>query len=189
MASLGKSNTEDSIVNIVALRRSRRNRRAFSLIELLIVIGILLAIGGLVAYNLIPQRERADIDLARVQIDLFEGAMKLFNFDMRRWPTEEEGLRVLLTADALEDEDEASRWKGPYIELKPPLEDAWGSEWIYRAPSQIVDTLPYDILSPGPDKEEDTDDDIHNHMRLMNEEGEIDEAFDDFTPTDDGAGG
>jgi general secretion pathway protein G len=149
----------------VDIPRRRRHRRAFSLIELLIVIGILLAIGGLVAYNLIPQRERADIDLAKVQIDQFEGAMKLFNFDMRRWPTEEEGLRVL------------------------PLEDAWGTEWIYRAPSQIVDNLPYDIVSAGPDKEEDTEDDIHNHMRLMNEEGEVDEAFDDFAPAEDGAGG
>ncbi|MCP3904421.1 MAG: type II secretion system major pseudopilin GspG [Planctomycetes bacterium] len=173
-------------MNIVAQRRGRRDRRAFSLIELLIVIGILLAIGGLVAYNLLPQRDRADIDLTKVQIDQFESAMKLFNFDMRRWPTEEEGLRALVTAEALEDEEEASRWKGPYLE-DPPLKDTWGSEWIYRAPSQVADSLPYDILSPGKDKEEDTPDDIHNHMRILNEEGEVDEAFDDFAPAD-GAG-
>ena len=49
--------------------------------------------------------------------------------------------------------------------------------------------MPYDIVSPGPDKEEDTDDDIHNHLRMMDTEGELDEAFDDFTPADGGAAG
>ena len=33
--------------------------------------------------------------------------------------------------------------------------------------------------------EEDTDDDIHNHLRMMNEDGEIDEAFDDFSAEGD----
>ena len=36
----------------------------------------------------------------------------------------------------------------------------------------------------GPDGEEGTEDDVHNHLRMMNAEGEIDEAFDDFTPAD-----
>ena len=164
-----------------------RARRAFSLIELLIVIGILLAIGGLVVVNLLPARDKADVDLTRVQIDQFDAALKRFNLDLRRWPTEDEGLKALTTASSLEEEEDQAKWTGPYLE-KPPLKDKWGSDWIYRNPSQIVEGLPYDVVSPGPDKEEDTDDDIHNHLRMMDTEGELDEAFDDFTPADGGAG-
>ncbi|MHC4826778.1 MAG: type II secretion system protein, partial [Planctomycetota bacterium] len=48
-------------------KADRRGRRAFTLIELLIVIAILLAIGGLVVVNLIPRGEQAKADLQRVQ--------------------------------------------------------------------------------------------------------------------------
>ena len=66
-------------------------RRGLTLIEVLIVIAILLAIGGLVVVNLLPAKDQADMDLTRVQIDTFEQAMKRFKLDMKRWPTEEEG--------------------------------------------------------------------------------------------------
>ena len=49
-------------------RRAKISRRGFSLLELLIVIGIILAIGGLVAVNLLGQQERADSGTTRIQI-------------------------------------------------------------------------------------------------------------------------
>ena len=160
-----------------------RPRRAFSLIELLIVIAILLAIGSLVVMNLIPAKDKADVDLTRVQISVFDAAMKRFRLDLKRWPGEEEGIVVLWSRTALEDEEDESSWNGPYLE-QPTPKDMWNNEWIYRAPSELVEGAPYDIISLGMDGEEDTEDDIHNHMRMMNEDGEIDEAFDDFTPAD-----
>jgi general secretion pathway protein G len=169
-------------------RRSNRRRRAFTLIELLIVIAILLAIGGLVVVNLLPAKDQADIDLTRVQIDQIENALKYFKVDLKRWPSEEEGITVLWSKDALEDEEDEPRWKGPYLENATP-KDTWDQEWVYRAPSEIRDGAPYDIVSLGPDGEEDTDDDVHNHLRMMDEEGEIDEAFDDFTSPDADDGG
>jgi general secretion pathway protein G len=155
-------------------------RRAFSLIELLIVIAILLAIGGLVVVNLLPAKDQADIDLTRVQIDQFSAAMKRFRLDLKRWPSEEEGLSVLWSSSGLEEEDDEANWRGPYLETPTP-NDTWGNEWIYRQPSELLDGGAYDIVSTGPDGEEDTEDDVHNHLRMMNEEGEIDEAFDDFS--------
>ena len=108
-----------------------RARRAFTLIELLIVIAILLAIGGLVVVNLLPKKEEADINLMQAQIDQFDASLKYFKLAMNRYPTEEEGLRALWSRDAVEDEEDAQRWKGPHLDSPNPR-DTWGSEWIYR---------------------------------------------------------
>ncbi|MHC5114562.1 MAG: type II secretion system major pseudopilin GspG [Planctomycetota bacterium] len=162
-------------------------RRGLTLIEVLIVIAILLAIGGLVVVNLIPKKEQADIDLTKAQIQSFDNALKLFKLDMKRWPTEEEGIRALWSRDALEDEEDAEGWKGPYLE-NPVPRDTWNNEWTYRYPGEIRGESFYDIISFGPDGEEDTDDDIHNHLAFMGEGGEIDEEFEDFSMPGDGDG-
>lgn len=163
----------------------RRARRAFTLIELLIVIAILLAIGGLVVVNLLPKKEEADINLMQAQIDQFDASLKYFKLAMNRYPTEDEGLRALWSRDAIEDEEEAQRWNGPHLE-NPNPRDTWGSEWIYRQPSEI-EGLAYDIISLGPDKEQDTADDITNHDRLRDDEGQLPEDL-DFTPAVTGDG-
>ncbi len=169
-------------------RYDKHTRRAFTLIELLIVIAILLAMGGLVVMNLIPRGEQAKANLQLVQFNLIDGAMKQFRLDLNRWPTEEEGLAVLWKREQLEDEEDFERWRGPYLE-NAIVDDSWGNELIYRYPGEIRGESFYDLISIGPDKEEDTDDDITNHHRLRDAEGEIAEEFEDFTPagTDDGS--
>ena len=157
-----------------------RSRPAFTLIELMIVIAILLALGGLVLVNLMPRRQEADINLTSVQIDQIVSALKFFQLDMKRFPTEEEGLAALWGMDVIQDEEEAERWKGKYMDRIPS--DTWGSEWIYREPSE-TEGFPYDIVSLGPDKEEGTEDDITNLDRLRDSEGEIAEEFTDFGST------
>jgi general secretion pathway protein G len=157
-----------------------------TLIEILIVIAILLAIGGLVVVNLMPKKEQADIDLMRVQIGSFDEALKLFKLDMDRYPTEEEGLAALWKGP--EDDEETKKWRGPYMD--PPVpQDKWGHDWIYRYPGEIRGEAYYDIVSIGPDGEEGSEDDISNHDRLLNAEGEVGEEFDTFTPADVGSGG
>ena len=167
-------------------RTARRRRRAFTLIELLIVIAILLAIGGLVVVNLIPRGEQAKADLQRVQFDQVDSAMKQFRLDLNRYPTEEEGLEVLWRSDNLEDEEDQQRWRGPYLET-PLLEDIWGGEITYRNPSEELGEGYYDIVSFGPDGEEGSEDDVTNHDRLRDEEGEISEDL-DFGDMDTGGG-
>ena len=166
----------------------KHTRRAFTLIELLIVIAILLAIGGLVVVNLIPAGEQAKADLQLGQFDQIDRAMKHFRLDLNRWPSEEEGLAVLWNREQLEDEEDYQRWRRPYLE-DAITQDMWGSELIYRYPGEIRGESFYDLISIGPDKEEDTDDDITNHDRQRDAEGEIAEEFEDFTPagTDDGS--
>ena len=166
----------------------RRAQRGLTLIEVMIVIAILLAIGGLVVVNLLPRQDEANISLMKVQIDQISNALDMFKLDMNRYPTEDEGLKALWSRDAIEDEEEAANWTSPYLK-DPTPRDHWGSEWIYRYPGEIRGESFFDIISIGPDKEEDTDDDITNHDRFLNEEGEVAEEFEDFTTPDDDAGG
>lgn len=160
-------------------RRKPIARRGFTILELLIVIGILIAISGLVLVNVLGASEKADKKLALAQIKAFEGALETFKAEVKRWPTEEEGLSVLWSRDALQEEADREKWGGPYLK-EPKPKDTWGNAWIYRQPSQIVEGFPFDIICLGPDGQEGTDDDITNHDDKKNAEGEIDESFSDF---------
>jgi general secretion pathway protein G len=155
--------------------RSARLRRGFTILELLIVIGILLAIGGLVLVNVLGASEKADAGNTRIQLQAFEQALEQFKAEMKRWPSEEEGIVVLWSASNLEDDDDRERWGGPYLK-KPAPADLWGHEWIYRQPSEI-EGLDYDLISVGPDGEEGTEDDISIHESRDGEDGSLDEDF------------
>ncbi|HMN96412.1 MAG TPA: type II secretion system major pseudopilin GspG [Phycisphaerales bacterium] len=152
-------------------------RRGFTLLELLIVIGILLAIGGIVLVNVLGASDKADRDLVQVEIRGFEQALERFKLDLKRWPTEEEGIVVLWSRDRLDDDEDRRRWAGPYLK-EPKAKDTWGNEWIYRAPSTLREGAAYDIISPGPDRQEGTEDDITNHAGKTGEAGD---EFGDFT--------
>jgi general secretion pathway protein G len=163
-------------------RQSRRRpvaRRGFTIIELLIVIGIILAIGGLVLVNVTGASDKADLKLARVQIQAFNQALEQFKVDMKRFPSEEEGLAVLWNKELVEDEEEMGKWQGPYLKA-PSVKDTWGNEWLYRNPSEI-EGVAYDIVSFGPDKEEGTDDDITSNDGMVGEDGETFDEFSDFS--------
>ena len=152
-------------------------RSGFTLIELLIVIAILLAIGGLVVVNIIPRGEQAKTDLQRIQLDQIGSAFQQFRLDLDRWPSEEEGVAVLWNREQMDDENEYERWRGPYL-TDPVTEDRWGNELVYHFPGEIRGESYYDLISVGPDGEEGSEDDITNHDRLRDADGEIAEDAD-----------
>jgi len=111
--------------------RIKPRRRGFTILELLIVIGILLAIGSLVAVNVLGASEKADLKLARAQLQAFESAIEQFRVEMKRWPTEEEGLAVLWSKEALANDDDKAKYGGPYLK-EPKPKDTWGNVWVFR---------------------------------------------------------
>jgi len=160
-------------------------RRAFTILELLIVIGILLAIGALVVINVMGSQEKADKKLTLVQLQAFKNAIDQFRADMKRIPTQEEGLKVLWSREGL-DETDAERWGGPYL-TDPKKIDAWGSEWLYKVPSEI-EGIDFDIVSIGPDRQEGNEDDISLAKERARSAGGED-AFSDFKSPGTGVGG
>ncbi|MBI1304782.1 MAG: type II secretion system protein GspG [Phycisphaera sp.] len=161
--------------------KTRIRRNGFTILELLIVIGILLAIGGLVLVNLLGASDKSDIGLTQVQINTFKNELMKFRVEMKRWPTEEEGLAVLWSKDALANEEDRAKYTRPYL-AEPAPRDRWGREWIYRQPSTIVEGADFDVVSLGPDGEEGTEDDITNHTARQ------DAAGDDFSEFSGGSG-
>ncbi len=140
--------------------RLRNARSAFTLFEVMIVIAIIVAIGGLVGLSVLSRKKDADKDLAKAQIKSIEDALEGFHLKYDRWPTEEEGLAVLWSKDTLSPDADATKWSA---ELKAPIPtDKWGSPWGYRPVSEHGDESKFDLWSNGPDKQEGTEDDIKN---------------------------
>jgi general secretion pathway protein G len=135
-------------------------RTGFTLTEVLIAIAIVVVLAGIVAVNVMGTRRSSMLDVARMEINAFESAIEQFEITFNRVPTDEEGLEVLWSKEALVTDNEADeqRWRAFLKAAK--INDPWGNPYNYRAESEHG--LTCDIWSNGPDGEEGTDDDIAN---------------------------
>lgn len=140
------------------VRRARV--RAFTLLEVLMVVVIIGLLAAFVVPNFFGVGEQAKVDLTRATIDSgFNGALTAFRANVGRYPTGDEGLKVLNQRP--EDEEAAKKWAGPYIEDLNKLRDAWGREFRFASPGEY-NREGYDLSSAGKDGEFGTDDDIVN---------------------------
>jgi len=145
-------------------KRAQRRAAAFTLLEILIVVGILAVLGALVVPSLLGASDQAKIDIAKSAVGRsgnIANALKRYRFDVGNYPETDEGLEALFRIPRSINED-SKIWKGAYLEGTPEeLRDPWGEEYIYTAPGKF-NTDAYDLYSKGPDKKEDTEDDIKN---------------------------
>ena len=115
---------------------------AFTLIEIMVVVVIL----GILAATIIPQfigtTQDAKVSAAKSTIAELESALERFNLHLDRYPTAEEGLKVLTEAPS----GDEKKWRGPYIKMLRP--DPWGNPYQYRAPG-IHHTSSFDLWSRG----------------------------------------
>lgn len=139
-------------------RISRATARAFTLIEVMIAILIVVAIGALAAYNLMGAKKKADAGLGTIDFQTLQKGLKQFYYTHNRYPSDEEGVKVLWDKTAMTDEEEAKKWEKV---LENPLpNDHWGNPWKYAQKSEHGNEDMYDLSSAGPDKQEGTDDDL-----------------------------
>jgi general secretion pathway protein G len=140
-------------------RRSGRGlRAAFTLIEVMIVIAIVLALTGLVGYAVLGRRDEAKRDFGKIDLNTISGGLKMFRLDYDRYPTDDEGLKVLWDKSALSADADQTKWHA-YLEAPMP-NDRWGTPWNYKAAGEHGDGTTYDLSSNGPDKQSGTDDDL-----------------------------
>src|SRR5688572_341440 len=102
--------------------------RAFTLIELLLVLVILAVLASVAIPIYAGQVEKARRDATIAEISHIKSALATFEVDNGRYPTTEEGLDALVYMPAgLE-----HFWRGPYIEKI--IEDKWGHAYAYTSP-------------------------------------------------------
>ena len=132
-------------------------RSAFTLIEVMIVIAIVLALTGLIGYAVLGRRDEAKRDLAQIDMNTIRQGLKLFRFDFDRYPSDEEGVKVLWNKSALSADADQTKWHA-YLE-EAMEKDRWGNPWQYKQAGEHGEGT-YDLWSAGPDKQDGTDDDI-----------------------------
>jgi general secretion pathway protein G len=142
--------------------RTKPNRESsgFTLVELLIVLGILAMLMALVAPRVLKSGEKANIKKAQVDIAAFKEVLKMYHLDMKKFPTTEQGLAAL--SEEPEDLGDESAWDGPYLDSDEAPRDPWNNSYQYEYPSTHGKSDYPDIWSFGPDSEDGTEDDIVN---------------------------
>ncbi|HEY6205418.1 MAG TPA: type II secretion system major pseudopilin GspG [Chthoniobacterales bacterium] len=133
--------------------RLKEHRSAFTLLEIMIVVSIIVILLGLAISRIgnptgfaKSTAVRADIQSIGTQLMQYE-AMNGF------YPTTEQGIEALVTrADS---DPRPTRW---YQLFKDVPKDPWGTPYIYRCPG-LKHPDKYDLYSAGPDRLPDTADD------------------------------
>ena len=136
----------------------RRRGRAFTLVEVLLVLVILVIIGSLAVTAYGPIQRKANINAAKAQIESLESTLRFYRADLNDYPATSQGLESLREAPA--DLVDPNKWQGPYLEDPVPL-DPWGNPYQYEYPGQYSQDKP-DIWSFGPDGVNGSEDDVGN---------------------------
>jgi len=137
------------------IRRRPFRKRAFTLIELLLVLVILGILAAIVVPKMSGRTEQAKDAAARSQISIFNTALDAFEIDNGHYPKGKNGLVELVQSPR-----DAQNWRGPYLKSDIP-NDPWGHPYIYECPGKHNPSS-YDIMSAGPDGNVGGDDDISN---------------------------
>jgi len=123
------------------------SKKAFTLVELLLVVVIIGALAAMIVPRLAGRSEQAKIAIARTDVaSNIPLALDLYELDNGKYPSTLQAL--LVNPGGLKN------WNGPYIKKAPV--DPWGTGYMYRCPSSHGKD--YDLYSLGPDGVEGNDD-------------------------------
>jgi len=136
-----------------------RNKNAFTLIEIMLVVIIIGILAAMVIPNIAGRGEQARVSAARADIDAnLTSALDLYELDNGQYPTTEQGLRALFEKPA--SAPDPISWNGPYLKKKRIPLDPWGREYRYVSPG-IHNAEEFDLFSYGQDGVEGKDDIIN----------------------------
>jgi general secretion pathway protein G len=138
----------------------RTVRRAFTLIELLLVLVILAVLAAVVVPRMTSRVGESRRSATIASISNLESAMEQFEIDCGRYPTSAEGLEALVAKPT--SLDATANWHN-YIKEVPM--DGWGRAFIYKGPDSSSVTGDYELSSMGDDGQENTDDDINRYTK------------------------
>lgn len=134
----------------------RRGESAYTLFEIMLVLGIIVLLVGSAIFLMAPQLDfakmrRVDADFQAIGIPLKSYEMVNFNF-----PTTSQGLEALVEKPSVQ--PVPRRWS--QLMKSVPL-DPWGNPYQYLNPGK-KNPKGYDLYSWGPDRKEGGEDDIYS---------------------------
>ena len=120
-----------------------KKNKGFTLIELMVVMGIIGVLGALIVPSVLGRADEARVSAAKNDLKALSGALKMYKLDNQQYPTSEQGLEALVKKPTSNPVPNA--WK-PYIEKLP--KDPGGNEYKYVNPGVQQEV---DIVSLGAD--------------------------------------
>ena len=136
--------------------------RGFTLLEVMLVLGILVVLAAFVIPTITGAGTAANKKAAAAMVGAsgtISMAIEQFFLQINTYPEQLSDLAE--RPDDIEDDDE--RWY-QFVNSSASFLDPWGEELVYRFPGDVNEDG-FDLLSKGPDMEEDTEDDIGNFRK------------------------
>jgi len=123
-------------------------KKGFTMVELMAVLVIIGLLAAVVVRNFMGQTERARVTTTKASLRMLDEAVLSFKMDTGRYPTEEEGLLVLIEPPM----DVENYPQGGYLRTKELPRDGWGNDFVYVLYPESGQQ--YEIISYGADREE-----------------------------------
>ena len=134
---------------------SRKRRRGFTLIEVMLVLMILAGLAALAVFAFGGREKQSKIKMTTIRMDKLLGYLGEYKLGNGSYPTDNDGgLKALVTKPEFDTDAKGENWC--VLAESTELKDSWGNEFSY----ELDDDGKPRIKSNGPDGEPDNEDDI-----------------------------
>lgn len=137
------------------LNASVSSQKGFTLLELMVVIGILGLLLTLVGQNLRGRFKDAQVQAAKIQMNNYQQALEQYHLQTGLYPSTSQGLQALITKPS-SGKTPDNYPDGGYLSKKTLEKDPWKNNYRY----DCEDYQNYTLSSDGPDGQPNTADDI-----------------------------
>jgi general secretion pathway protein G len=144
------------IRNLKSGIRIGKSSKGFTLIEMVLVLGIVALLVGAGIFSLIGVLDTGKESRVRGDLNTLSAALRAYETSNMFLPSTEQGVNALVEKPS--SRPQPQNWR-PF--LKKPMLDPWGNTYHYRRPG-TKDKGGFDVYSAGPDGVPDTADDIGN---------------------------